>query len=109
MQRLNPLTIALIAGGALVLLIAILLMVRRGDADQDKLTCECTTVSASDDPDKRCSSARTYDLIKRDLFRRAAQVRGSDQAAFDSLAAHASLRMDRPVLERQDEERGAVF
>ena len=109
MRRLNPLTIALIAGGALVLLIAILLMIRRGDADQDKLSSEGISASASDDPEKRCSSSRTYDLIKRELFKRAAQVRGSDQAAFNSLAAHASLRMDRPVLEREDEERGAVF
>ena len=109
MRRLNPLTIALIFGGALVLLIAVLLMVRRGDADQDKLTEDGVTTTATDDPEKRCSSGRTYDLIKRDLFRRAAQVRGSDQAAFDSLAAHASVRMDRPVLEREDEDRGAVF
>jgi uncharacterized protein YecT (DUF1311 family) len=48
-------------------------------------------------------------LIKRDLFRRAAQVRGADQAAFDSLAAHAAIRMERPVMEREDEDRGAVF
>lgn len=106
MRRMNPISIALLAGAALVLLVAILLLVRRGDSDQDKLTSEGTSASASADPEDSCASARTYDLIKRDLFRRAAQVRGSDQAAFDSLAAYAAVRMDRPVLER--EEGGAV-
>jgi uncharacterized protein YecT (DUF1311 family) len=106
---MTPLTIALVAGGALVLLLAVLLLVRRGDADQDKLTADQPIANASDDPEKRCSSSRTYDLIKRDLFRRAAQVRGADQAAFDSLAAHAAIRMERPVMEREDEDRGAVF
>jgi uncharacterized protein YecT (DUF1311 family) len=106
---MTPLTIALVAGGALVLLLAVLLLVRRGDADQDKLTADQPIANASNDPEKRCSSSRTYDLIKRDLFRRAAQVRGADQAAFDSLAAHAAIRMERPVMEREDEDRGAVF
>jgi uncharacterized protein YecT (DUF1311 family) len=110
MRRLNPITIALIAGAALVLLVAALLFFRRGDSDQDKLTGESSTVaSASTDPQKRCASSRTYDLIKRDLFRRAAEVRGSDQAAFDSLAPYASIRMERPVVEREEEDRGAVF
>lgn len=109
MRRLNPITIALIAGAALVLLVAALLIFRRGDTDQDKLTGESTVASASADPQKRCASSRTYDLIKRDLFRRAAQVRGSDQAAFDSLAPYAAIRMERPVVEREDEDRGAVF
>jgi uncharacterized protein YecT (DUF1311 family) len=103
MRRLNPTTIAMIAGAALVLLIAILLLVRRGDSNQDKLTGEGTSASATADPQERCASARTYDLIKRDLFRRAAQVRGSDQAAFDSLAAYATIRMDRPVMEREED------
>lgn len=103
MRQLNPVTIALLAGAALVLLIAILLFVRREDADQDRLTGAESSASAAADPQERCASARTYDLIKRDLFRRAAQVRGSDQAAFDSLAAYASIRMERPVMEREED------
>lgn len=109
MRRLNPVTIALIAGAALVLLIAVLLLVRRGDSDQDRLTGAETSAGAPENAEERCASARTYDLIKRDLFRRAAQVRGSDQAAFDTLAAAASVRMERPVMEREDEDRGAVY
>jgi len=109
MRRLNPLTIALIAGGALVLLLAILLLVRRGDSEQDKLTGDETSASAAADPEKRCASAKTYDLIKRDLFRRAAQLRGSDQAAFNALAGYASIRMERPVMERENQRNGTVY
>lgn len=109
MQRPSPLTIALIAGASLVVLIAILLMVRRGDAEQDKLTGDEIGAAATLDSEKRCAGAATYDLIKRDLFRRAAQLRGSDQAAFDSLSAYAALRMDRPVMEREDSRRGIVY
>jgi uncharacterized protein YecT (DUF1311 family) len=108
MPRLNSTTIAMIAGGALVLILAVLLLLRRGDADQDKLSGDDSSATASMDPEKRCSSAKTYDLIKRELFRRAAQLRGSDQAAFESLSAYASLRMDRPVMEREDQGRNAV-
>ncbi|HEU5285557.1 MAG TPA: hypothetical protein VFU20_03470, partial [Sphingomicrobium sp.] len=55
-----------------------------------------------------CGSQKTYDLIKRELFRRAAQVRGSDQAAFDRLATYSVVRMDAPMLRSHDEELGTV-
>lgn len=109
MRQLNPVTIALIAGAALVLLVAALLLFRRGDSDQDRLTDAQTSAGAPQNAEERCASAGTYGLIKRDLFRRAAQIRGSDQAAFDTLAAAASVRMERPVMEREDEDRGAVY
>ena len=104
-QRVNPTTIAIIAGALLLALLAAFLFLRRGDEDQDKLTGNETTTTASS-PEKRCASQSTYDLIKRELFRRAAQVRGSDQAAFNKLAAYAVIRMERPVLESED--KGAV-
>ena len=59
-------------------------------------------------PEKLCASNQTYDLIKRELFRRAAQLRGSDQAAFDQLSAYAVVRMENPVMESQDNASGAV-
>jgi len=55
-----------------------------------------------------CASKSTYDLIKRALFRQAAQVRGSDQAAYDRLAEFAFVRMEAPVLTGEDEDRGLV-
>ena len=95
MRRLNPTLLALLAG-LVVLLLLIAYFASSRDPDQDKLKdSEITSTSSRADqsPEKRCSSKATYELIKRDLFRRAAQLRGSDQAAFDRLAAYAALRM----------------
>ena len=63
---------------------------------------------AENDPEKRCGSQQTYDLIKRELFRRAARLRGSDQAAFDRLAAYSVVRMDSPMLKSHDEDLGTI-
>lgn len=63
---------------------------------------------ATDIAESRCGSQQTYDLIKREIFRRAAQVRGSDSGAFDRLAAYATVRVQAPVLKRQDEQLGTV-
>src|SRR5437762_3072311 len=59
-------------------------------------------------PEKRCATQATYDLIKRELFRRAAQQRGSDQAAYDQLTGFAVARMENPVVESEDSTTGAV-
>jgi uncharacterized protein YecT (DUF1311 family) len=103
-------TIALI-GGLILLIIVIGYFATRGNPDQDKLTGTDTAAdnaAAVSDPSKLCASNGTYESIKHDLFRRAAQVRGSDQAAFDTLSNYASLRMEHPVMESQDESTGAV-
>lgn len=107
-SRINPLVIAL--GGLVVILLLAWLLATRGNSDQDKLTGNEKNESqaAQADPEKLCARSSTYDLIKRDLFRRAAQVRGSDQAVFDRLSSYAVLRMESPVMESNDEERGAV-
>jgi uncharacterized protein YecT (DUF1311 family) len=107
MRRINPTTLAIIAGAVLLLLLAFLVL-HRGNEDQDKLTGNESASAASNDPEKRCASQKTYDLIKRELFRRAAQLRGSDQAAFDSLAGYVTVRMERPVLESEDDKKDQV-
>ena len=106
--RTNWTTIALI--GSLVLLVAIVAyFATRGNSDQDKLTNSVATKSGSPaSREKLCASSATYDLMKRELFRRAAQVRGSDHAAFDKMSAYAVLRMENPVMESQDTGTGAV-
>lgn len=50
-----------------------------------------------DDPEKWCAAQPTYDAIRRELFRRAAQVRGSDEQAYTRLADFALLRVSGPV------------
>ena len=103
-------TIALI-GALLLLILLVAFFAIGGNPDQDKLTGTDTASengSAVGDPSKLCASKATYESIKHDLFRRAAQVRGSDQAAFDTLSNYASLRMENPVMESQDRSTRAV-
>ena len=61
------------------------------------------------DPAKRCASTQTYELLKRELFRRAAQIRGNaDPALFDRIATAAALRIERPVVTSRDEGLGSI-
>lgn len=108
MRRLNPTLIALLAG-LIVLLLLIAYFASSRDPDQDKLKDpQLTSTRAEASAEKRCASQATYDLIKRDLFRRAAEMRGSDQAAYDKLGTYASIRMENPVLESENDDTGAV-
>lgn len=107
----NWTTLGLI-GGLMVLVLVIAYFASRGNSNQDKLTQNELAQSGSQvkpaSPEKLCASNQTYDLIKRELFRRAAQLRGSDQAAFDQLSAYAVVRMENPVMESQDNATAAV-
>ncbi|HEX5259416.1 MAG TPA: hypothetical protein VFW35_11645 [Sphingomicrobium sp.] len=116
MRTPNWTTLALI--GALILLILLIAyFVSSRNPDQDKLTGnevaqggqqqqQQPTKAAA--PEKLCASPQTYDLIKRELFRRAAQLRGSDQTAFDQLSTYAVVRMENPVMESQNSSTQAV-
>ena len=107
MRRLNPTMLALI-GGLVILLLLVAYFATNRNPDQDKLTGNELAQGQPSSPEKRCASSATYDLIKRELFRRAAQLRGSDQAAYDKLAAYAVIRMENPVMENQDQASGAI-
>jgi hypothetical protein len=106
-QRINWTTIALVAGLVLLVLIVAYFASNR-NPDQDKLKDAQIAQAQPQDAEKRCASKATYDLIKSELFRRAAQLRGSDQPAYDKLSAYASLRMENPVMESEDNKVGAV-
>jgi len=105
-------TIIGLIGGLVLIVLLIAYVATTRNPDQDKLTQNQTAESQQQGkaqaPDKACASKQTYDLIKRELFRRAAQLRGSDQAAFDQLSAYAVARMENPVMESQDRSTGAV-
>ena len=58
-------------------------------------------------PDVRCASRGTLDLVKAELFRRAAAVRGTDDSAFSSVANYAVLRTNSRMLRSHDQS-GAV-
>jgi hypothetical protein len=105
----NWTTLALIAG--LILLVLVVAYFATGrNSEQDKLTGQDLTQGAqkAPAPEKLCAHKQTYDLIKRELFRRAAQLRGSDQAAFDQLSSYAVVRMENPVMESEDAQTRAV-
>ena len=106
MRRINPTVLAL--GAIVILLLLVWYFSANRSADQDKLTANDLARQAESDPEKRCASKATYDLIKRELFRRAAQVRGSDQRAFDRLSAYAVLRVENPVMESEESASGLV-
>ena len=105
MPRRNLIWIAL---GTLVLLLLLAWFFSSRDPDQDKLIGADTAQGPADSGSELCASRRTYDSIKRELFRRASQLRGSDQAAFDQIAAQAVIRMENPVMESEDEATGAI-
>ncbi len=108
MRRINPAIIAAAALGLLLIGIVILILTRRGDSDQDRLGDESVATTAETGPQARCASQATYDRIKTELFRQAAQVRQSDRAAFDRIAAYASVRMADPVLRAHDKNLGTI-
>ncbi len=108
MRRLNLTAIALLAGAA-VLLLLIYIFTGATRTNTDKLTdAQAAAQADASDPEKRCGSQKTYDLIKRELFRRAAELRGSDQGAFDRLSAYSVVRMDAPMLRSHDEDVGTI-
>jgi hypothetical protein len=107
MRRLNPTAIALL-GGVIVLLVLVLVFAGGKGGNSDRLSDDQVAGRAISDPEKSCAASRTYDLIKRELFRRAAELRGSDQAAFDKLAAYSVVRMDAPMLKSHDEDLGTI-
>ena len=106
-RRLNWTMIALI-GGLVLLVLVIVYFATRGSANQDKLINANVAATTGPNREKQCASQATYDLIKRDLFRRAAQLRGSDQAAYDQIATAAVVRMENPVMESADSTTGAA-
>ena len=59
-------------------------------------------------PAALCGSPATAGQIKRELFRRAAEIRGRDQAAFDRVAGFSLIRVNLPELRQADADLGTV-
>lgn len=109
-RRISPGQIALIAAALLIAAFAIWTFASTRRSNPDKLpdANSVAATRAAANPEKSCGSQATYDLIKREMFRRAAALRGNDQAAFDKLAGYAVVRVERPLLDNADDRTGAV-
>ena len=109
MRRLTATQIGLIIAAVLILAFAAWTFASTRRSNPDKLSDgnEAAATKAVD-PEKACGSQPTYDLIKRELFRRAASLRGSDLATFTKLAGYAVVRVDRPLLDNADDRTGAI-
>ena len=108
MRKLSPTAIAAIILGVLVVFLLGFLLLGGRSGNSDRLTDDQVAGGAVDDPEKMCADQATFDRIKRELFRRAGQLRGSDQAALEQIGSSASLRVDAPMMRRQDKELGSV-
>lgn len=76
-------------------------------SDEDAVGNELLGATAPN-PEALCAAQATYDAIRRELFRRAAQVRGSDQQAYTRLTDFALLRVSSPVVRDFDDQLGSV-
>ena len=95
--------------GAVVILVALIwYFTGNRNPDQDRLSNPQINQTAEADHAARCSAGATYDLIKRELIRRAAETRGEDQVEFAQLSSAAWLRVENPVLESEDKDVGAL-
>jgi uncharacterized protein YecT (DUF1311 family) len=106
-QRLNPTVLAAIALAALILLIVGVIVFQGRSSDDDRLTGD-EIAATRGNAEERCADRRTYDRIKRELFRQASVLRGSDQAAFDRLAGSSSVRMEAAVLRDENRATGSL-
>ncbi len=67
-----------------------------------------TESAARSGPAPSCSSGAASGLIKHELFRRAARLRGSDSAAFLTVANHSVVRLESPMLGGRKRESGTI-
>ena len=97
------LIVALVAAVAAGLLLASTVWQSRWSSPENAVGNDLVAAQAAD-PEKLCASQATYDAIRRELFRRAAHARGSDEQAFARLSDFAMLRVSGPIVREVDED-----
>ena len=102
-RRINPwLIVALVAAIAAGVLLASSVWTDRWSG-KGEVPENAVAEKNAQDPQTWCAAQSTYDAMKRELFRRAAQVRGSDDQAYASLADFALLRVNGPIVRGVDD------
>jgi uncharacterized protein YecT (DUF1311 family) len=94
-RRINWLIVALVAAVLAGVLLASSVWTNQWQSEN--AVGNDVEAAKQDDPESWCAAQPTYDAIRRELFRRAAQVRGSDEQAYTRLADFALLRVSGPV------------
>jgi hypothetical protein len=103
-RRVNPwLIVALVAAIAVGVLLASSVWTDRWSG-KGEVPENAVAEKKAQDPQAWCAAQSTYDAMKRELFRRAAQVRGSDEQAYGRLADFALLRVNGPVVRGVDDQ-----
>ncbi len=107
MRRFKPAEIVLVPAVLVIFILVAALLSRGGASDRTKPSNPPAAARRAEAQD-RCAAQSTYDRIKLELFRSAAQTRGSDQQIFDRLSAFSAVRVVRPLLTARDEELGTL-
>ena len=107
MRRLSPTTVAVLAGILALLLILYVFSDGKRENPERLDADEVAGVTERPSADE-CGSQQTFDLVKREAFRRAAELRGSNQAEFDHLAAYSVARVTSPTSASADEAAGPI-
>jgi len=107
-ERRTNWTLILLLGGLVLLVLIVAYLATARDTNPDRLTNSEVSTAAAPDNGKLCAGKGTYESIKAELFRQAAQLRGSDQQAYDQLSGTAVVRMENPVMESENSTTGAV-
>jgi uncharacterized protein YecT (DUF1311 family) len=107
-RRINPwLIVALVAAIAIGVLLASSVWTNRWSGT-NAVSENAEAEKKPQDLQALCASQATYDAMKRELFRRAAQVRGSDDQAYSRLADFALLRVNGPTVQGVDDQLQSV-
>lgn len=103
-KRINPwVIVALVAAIAVGVLLASSVWTNRWSS-KNEVPENAVVEKKAQDPQAWCAAQSTYDAMKRELFRRAAQVRGSDEQAYARLADFALLRVNGPIVRGVDDQ-----
>ncbi len=107
-RRVNPWLIGgLVVAIAVGLLLASSIWTNRWSGNEE-VPENAVAAKNQQDPQAWCAAQSTYDAMKRELFRRAAQVRGSDDQAYAKLADFALLRVNGPIARGIDDQLNRV-
>ncbi len=108
-RRVNLWMIAgLVAAVAVGLLLASTVWTGQNRNEVENAPVAQITKQQPADMQKWCASQATYDAMKRELFRRAAEVRGSDEQTYARLADFALLRVSGPIVRGIDDQLHSV-